>query len=368
MNTVKTVAILGAGNGGCAAGADLGRRGFSVRLFSRSAATLQPIRERGGIAYTGVMGEGFSPIPCITNDIGEAVRGAALVMIVAPMMAHAGLAAAAAPCLSPDQVLFSAPGHMALHLPSILRQNGIRQPVTCETTTLPYASRIVEPATVRIALEVKRLVFAAFPARETEALRGCVAQVYPAVTPVGSVLEAVFLYMNAVHHPPATICNAGRIEATSGEYCHYYEGITPSVGRIIDKVDDERREVAAALGVRTEPFVDYFYRMGYTTEAAREAGTAYEAFHQSEPDRWIKAPPSLAHRYMDEDIPYGLVPLAHLGRLAGVPTPTMDALIQIASVLRGVDYMKEGLTLERMGLAGVKRADLDRLLFEGFPA
>ena len=70
----------------------------------------------------------------------------------------------------------------------------------------------------------------------------------------------------------------------------------------------------SGLGVKTDPFVDDFYRMGYTTEDARASGLAYEAFHQSEPDRWITAPPSLQHSYMDEDIPYGLVPPAALAR------------------------------------------------------
>lgn len=43
------IAILGAGNGGCAAAADLTLRGYQVRLFSRSDATLLPIIKRGGI-------------------------------------------------------------------------------------------------------------------------------------------------------------------------------------------------------------------------------------------------------------------------------------------------------------------------------
>ena len=365
--TIKTVAILGAGGGGCAAAADLTRRGFSVRLYSRSAETLQPIRERGGLEYTGVMGEGFAPLGCVTTDIAEAMDGAELVMVVAPTSAHQSLAATLAPHLKREQILFATPGHLALAVPSVLRRHGIAQPVTCETTTLPYASRVVGPATVRVALEAKRLRFAVFPAKKTAELAARVAQVYPAIAPLDNVLEAVFLYMNAIHHPPATICNAGRIEWTRGEYCHYYEGITPSVGQMIDRLDEERRAVAGVLGVKTEPFVEYFYRLGYTTEAARDSGSAYVAFHQSEPDRWIKAPPSLQHRYMDEDLPYGLVPLASLGRLAGVATPTMDALIHLGSVLRGVDYRADGLTLERMGLAGVSRAELDRLLVEGFP-
>lgn len=365
---VERVAILGAGGGGCAAAADLTRRGFEVRLYSRSAATLAPLRDQGGVRYTGVLGEGFAPMKTITTDLAEAVAGADVVMVAAPMTAHLGLAAALAPHLGADQVLFLTPGHLALAVPSTLRRHGIRQPVTCEATTLPYAARVIEPGLVRVALEVKRLRFAAFPSRETPRLSARIARLYPAVSPITNVLEAVFLYMNAIHHPPATICNAGRIEATGGEYAHYYDGITPSVGAVIDRADAERRAIAAALGVPTEPFVDYFHRMGYTTDAARATGLAYEAFHQSEPDRWITAPPSLRHRYLDEDVPFGLVPLVSLARWVGVATPVMDALIELASALRGVDYATDGLTLERMGLGDVARADLDRLLREGYAA
>ena len=50
---VKTVAILGAGHGGCAAAADLTRRGFAVRLHARNAERLAPLRERGGIEARG---------------------------------------------------------------------------------------------------------------------------------------------------------------------------------------------------------------------------------------------------------------------------------------------------------------------------
>ncbi len=364
---VRRIAVLGAGNGGCAMAADLGRRGFDVRLYSRSEETLRPIRERGGVAYAGVMGEGFAPVSLVTNEIARALEGAELVILAAPMQAHEPIAAAAAPHLAPGQLFLAAPGHTLLLIPGILRRAGIRRPVTCETSTLPYACRMAGPATVQISLEVKRLVFAAFPAEETGRAREVAAQAYPAVSPAGSILETVFLYMNAIHHPPATLGNAGRIEAAAGDFYHYYEGISPSVGRHIDALDAERRRVAEALNVRTEPFVEYFFRMGYTTEAARASGSAYEAFHQSEPDRWIKAPPSLDHRFLNEDVPYGLVPLSELGRLAGVPTPTMDALIHLASVAMDRDYRAEGLTLERMGLEGIGRAAFDRLIESGYP-
>ena len=64
--------------------------------------------------------------------------------------------------------------------------------------------------------------------------------VYPSIQPGTNLLETVFPYTNAIHHPPAILCNSGRVEATGGDYYHYYDGISPSVGRMIDALDRER--------------------------------------------------------------------------------------------------------------------------------
>ncbi len=364
---VAPVAVLGAGNGGCAAAADLGRRGFEVRLWSRSPARLAPLRERGGVGYTGVLGEGFTPIGLVTDDLGAAVAGAGLVLLTVPTSAHEPVAGLLAPHLRPHQLLVAMPGHTLTLIPAALRRHGIGRPVLAETGTLPYICRMADPATVRITVASRHLAFAAFPAREAERARAAVAPLYPAIAPVATVLDTLFLYANAIHHPPATLLNAGRIEATGGDYSHYHDGISPAVGRLIDRLDEERRAVAAGLGVDTPRFVDHFFRMGYTTAAARDTGLAYEAFHRSEPDRWIAAPPSLAHRFLDEDVPFGLVPLAELGRFAGVPTPGMDALVHLATVATGRPYRRDGLTLGRLGLAGTEPGALARLLADGFP-
>ena len=69
----------------------------------------------------------------------------------------------------------------------------------------------------------------------------------------------------------------------------------------------------------------------------------------------IKSPPSLDHRYIREDIGYGLVPMAEIGRLLGIKTPVMDALITLASTALGVDFRVEGLTLEKMGLQTIRK-------------
>ena len=47
--TIHKIAILGAGNGGCAAAADLTLRGCQVRLFSRSESTTVKLGKIGEI-------------------------------------------------------------------------------------------------------------------------------------------------------------------------------------------------------------------------------------------------------------------------------------------------------------------------------
>lgn len=366
--TIRSVAILGAGNGGCAAAADLGGRGYDMRLWSRSEERLAPMREIGGIEYAGALGEGRQPIDAITTDIAEAIKGADLVLIMVPTHAHEDMARAVAPHLTGDQALMVSPGHTLLLVPQTLRRCGIAQPVTCETGTLPYICRMDGPARVRITQPSRHQAFAAFPANQTERLTRLIEPLFPMIRPVGSVLETVFPYTNAIHHPPAFLCNAGRVESTGGDYYHYYDGITPSVGRLIDRLDAERLAVANALGCDPAPLPEHFLRMGYTTEAARDSGLAYEVFHQSEADRWIRAPSTLDYRFFTEDVPYGLVPLSELGRLAGVATPAIDAMIEICSALMDRDFRSQGLTLERVGLANTTSDALQLLLQEGFSA
>jgi opine dehydrogenase len=68
---------------------------------------------------------------------------------------------------------------------------------------------------------------------------------------------------------------------------------------------------------------------------------------------------------MHEDIGYGLVPWSGLGTLAGVPTPTINSLIQLASAMNGIDYMTQGRTLTKLGLADVPLERLQEFLYEG---
>lgn len=364
---IRAIAVLGSGHGGCAAAADLTRRGYRVRLHARREDRLKPLREAGGIIARGVH-EGLVPIAVMTTDVAEAIDGADLIMLVVPSVAHTDYARALAPLLSPERPVFLNPGHTGggLHFVHELREAGYRAPVmTCETVTLTYICRMEAPATVGIYSYTRNLRFAAFPGAHAPALFQLVKSVYPEIVLASSVLETALTNMNAVFHPPGMLMNAGWIESTGGNFLFYREGMTEAVGRMVSAVDAERLAVARALDVPAVPFLEAFYAAGLTTREAMESGSVARACRESAPNATIRSPASLDHRYVHEDVGYGLVPIAALGRLAGVATPAIDALICTLSRATGIDYATSGLTLDKMGLAGRTPASLATFLYEG---
>jgi opine dehydrogenase len=72
------------------------------------------------------------------------------------------------------------------------------------------------------------------------------------------------------------------------------------------------------------------------------------------------------HRYMREDLRLGLSLLVSAAELAGVATPLAKSFLAIGGAVCGEDFMKAGRTLASLGLDGLDRGQLQKLLREGF--
>src|SRR5690606_25551812 len=174
--------------------------------------------------------------------------------------------------------------------------------------------------------------------------------------PAPNVLTTSLMNLNAIIHPPGVIMNAGWIEYTEGDFKFYYHGITPAVANVLEAIDAERMAIAGAfeerLGRDLEVMrcIDFFYQANYTTREAWETGSMYQALQAAIPNRPTQAPSSLKDRYMVEDVPFGLAPMAGLADWAGVEVPNMRCLVGLASALTGEDYFTQGLGREEMGL------------------
>ncbi|WP_231507693.1 ketopantoate reductase family protein [Bacillus sp. UNC41MFS5] len=106
--SIKKIAILGAGNGGITAAADLTLRGLDVSLFElpRFFDQLASIRTKGGITLKRKKTVEFCSPTLITNSIAEAVREAEVIMLTVPSFAIEEFAAECAPYLQNGQIVF----------------------------------------------------------------------------------------------------------------------------------------------------------------------------------------------------------------------------------------------------------------------
>jgi opine dehydrogenase len=359
MTVPDPVAVIGAGNVGCALAADLGLRGIGVRLFNRSPGPLAAIADAGGITATGQI-EGFAALSLVTGSLEEAVDGAGVVAVTVPTASLPAYAAALARATASDQLIWLNPGHSggALYLAAELARAGRGERTICQLTTASHISRLTGPATVRVFLR-SRASLAALPASRLQACHQRLDALLPGqFGQAHNVLEADLANLNAILHPPGMVCNAGWIEATAGKFGFYADGGGPAVARVMDAIDAERLALARALGVRAVPMAELFRQLGFTAGGPGRADGAYHAIQHSELIRPIQSPPRLDHRYLHEDVGWGLVPWMHLAAAAGSPAPTITALTHLAAMINGIDYPREGLTLQRMGLAGKTPAQI----------
>jgi opine dehydrogenase len=340
--------VVGAGNVGCALAADLTLRGCEVRLFNRSRDRLDAVASAGGITVTGEI-EGTATPSLATDSLEEATRGADVVAITVPTATLPTYAPALAAATTDDQVIWLDPGHTggALYLSAEFARLGAGERKICQLTTASHVSRLTGPAEVRVFMLATASV-AALPADELDSCHAAVDALLPGqFSKAGTVLEIDLANINALMHPPGMVCNAGWIEATAGNFGFYRDGTRAAVARVIETIDQERLALAEALAIPAVAFPELFHRLGFTPAVAP---TVLEAIQSSELIHPIQAPPALDHRYLHEDIAWGLVPWLHLATVVGTPTPTISALVNLAGVMNGIDYTTSGLTLERMGL------------------
>ena len=356
-------AILGAGHGGMAMAGHLGLQGYQVRLFNRSEARLVPIKAAGGIELAGAV-EGTGPIELVTTDIAAAAEGADILMVVVPANGHRYMATALAPHLRDGQVIILNPGRTggAFEFRQVFREMGVAQDVLVgEAQTLLYACRNTNPAQVRIFGIKNSVPVAALPGNQTVDLLEAIHPVFPQFVPGDNVIKTGLDNIGAVFHPALMVLNAARIESTRGEFQFYFEGITKAVAQILERVDAERVAVAAALGIRAMTAREWLY-MAYDAHGK----TLYQAIRNNSGYKGIQAPATIDHRYLWEDVPMSLVPIAALGEQLGVATPTIRHLIQLAGLMNECDYWQEGRTAARMGLAGLTHKEIRHIALEGF--
>ena len=355
------IAILGAGAGGSAAAVELIGKGYEVSLWSRSERTVATYRKAGSVAYVGVLGEGeVSPRP-MTSDLESALEGADGVLVVLPAVAHEDVARALATLGCSVPIVLNPGGTGgALLFRRVFLDSDASLPPIAELSTLTYIARKTEPGRVSVYKTASSVHAACLPGGR--AALDLARSLFGGVRVQPNVMSTSLRNINLVLHPPAALLSVAWVEATRGDFLFYAEAMTAGVFRATEAFDAERMALGEALGLELPSFADEMMEVGSVDADYFDRGLIRESIARGRANATIKAPDSLEHRYYREDLPCAVLPFAEIAARCDVATPVADAILTLGSVVIGDDVRSRGFTASRLGIQGLDRSGLLRLV------
>ena len=357
MSDTYSVSIIGAGNCGCAFAADLCQRGMDVMLYGHPnhSRNIDAIRQRGGLTASMKIVGTFHPLT--TTDIAEAVNFSKFLIIGVPSYGHETIVS--------ELERFDLSHHtiavMSGNFFTLAAFGRLNARLILEANGSTYASRMSD-GEIKVTGIKANLPIAAFPANISPQDQKVAADILG--VPLHwykNILEIGLFCTNGVLHAIPSVLNTGWIESTKGDFYFYREGISPSVGNVVEAADKERLKICDAFGF-TLPTV--------LSELTGFYGGNYErlsdfAFHTKVHNATKAAPATMHDRFIAEDVPFVLVPWCELASMVGVKVPMMRAIVELASVINNINYFETGRNLRRMGVNGMSKLDLIHLVDHG---
>ncbi|MHA1791598.1 MAG: NAD/NADP octopine/nopaline dehydrogenase family protein [Promethearchaeota archaeon] len=343
---LNEIAIIGAGNGGRAFASYLSSKGYKVNLVFRTLEKIKSMHKTRKIQSQGEI-KGTFKLNMVTNDVGKALENAFLILIVVPASAHENIIKQILPFLHDYQVILLNPGRTwgAIHVKNIISKERPELYIHVgETQTLLFTCRAIEDKGVMIYKIKESVQYCFYPEEDNMYVEKTFAKLFPQLVPINDIRITSLSNIGAILHPATTILNAGAITRKK-PFLFYREGVTKEIARVIKKVDEERCRILEGLGLPTNSFIEWA-RDVYNCDCEDYA----DAFKKIPYYESIWAPTTLNQRYLFEEIPTGLVALSSLGVYLGIPTPTIDSLITLASVLLENDFKTNGRTIENVGV------------------
>ncbi len=360
---VKTWAIIGGGNGGQAMAGHLSLLNQKVRLYDVMQSTVDAINEKGGITLSHAI-TGFGVLEFATADLAKAMEGADNIVVVLPSIYHDSIAKKMIPNLQDGQVVLLHPEAScgAIAFRNNMNKVGSKKDIILGAAcTLLYSTRAISPGEVYIYAIKNEVSISSLPACDNTKLENAICKVMPWFHIVDNVVVTSLMNTNAMMHPAPMLLNTSRIEAEPPQdYQYYLEGITPSVGRFVEEMDKERITIAKEFGYNMRTIRDDYVSM----YSCGDSDTPLYQLVRNNPGYvGIKCAQTLRTRYLLEDLPYSLVPIQALGKIAGIKIPCIDSIITIGKAILA-DELDTGRTASALGIEGMKKEDLIKFILQ----
>ncbi|WP_134680313.1 NAD/NADP-dependent octopine/nopaline dehydrogenase family protein [Paracoccus ravus] len=362
------IAVLGGGNGSMAAAADFALGGHEVALWRRGEAEVAQHREFGNkLIVRDGKGRHEAQLAEVTTDLAAAMEGADLIFCPVPAPAHGDIAEKVAPHLRPGQVVHLPPGTMGslVFARAAQKAGTVKGVAFAESGTLPWLVRKHGFNEMVISGRTTRLPTGVFPLSLEDHAIEIIGRAFPgAVEACGDALSGALMNAGPIIHPPLITMNAGPLEHFPAWDIHN-EGTQPAIRRVTDALDAERVKVREALGYGAPhfPLADHYNQDGDEWMYGRKAHSDL-----TDSGDWREKIVLTEHRYMLEDVRYGLSLLVSAARMAGVSVPVAEGLLAIGGSICNEDFMQTGRPLAAVGLDTLSREELRETMQSGFAA
>jgi len=354
--------IVGAGSIAFGTAALVEQQGHKVTLWSPSGKRTQALANGEALVAEGAIQGTFHP--AVAGSAEELVAGAEALVIALPAYGHKTVLDAIAPHITSSQiVIFSSHASFgALYLSRLLAARGIVIPIVAWGTTA-VSGRQLSQTSVNVNTIRKQVDLATVPASSSEVgLSVCRSLFGDRFRDRGSLLAIALSNLNPQNHMGIALGNMTRMER--GETWSQGQNVTPNVGRLLEDLDKERIAIATKLGLEVRDIFQHFHLSFHVP--INSISQMNQEMHEA--GNGGSGPTTADSRYVTEDVPFGLVMTAKIGRLAGHPAELHEAGVRIFSSMYGRDFAAENDLLNALDLDAMSLDELTGLCRDGFPA
>lgn len=343
------VSIVGAGPAGFALAADLESCGTRVLVYSHPTHLRHAnyVVDKGFLRASGAI-EG-STNPRVTFDMSEVIEFSKIIVLTVPSTGQETILRELRRFTLRQHTVIAIPGNLF----SLITDAEMEIECILETNLSPYSCRMNGGELA--VLGKKSLFFIATLQKElSPAFNEKIRRIFPMELKwCSNVIEVCLSNINGVFHPLMMLMNAGRIESTGGDFLLYRDGLTRSVANAILAVDRVRIKIGEAFGFRLDSVIEVSnkcYGQNFTD--------LVDLAQNSEPHNKLKAPSDIENRNISEDVPDLLVCWHGLAEKLGIDASPLKAVIVLAEMATGIDYMKTGRNLRKLHLEDISRSEL----------
>jgi opine dehydrogenase len=332
------IGIIGGGNGGLALGGELINKGHSVSLWNRTEQRIRSILDAGNIIEVDNEGSKYyARFEEIRYGYPISFTDPEIIFIITPSIAHEDLGSRF-PRYIPDTIpIVLMPGRTFgsyAFLKNAKTVDPAFSALCIETQTLLHACRSYENK-VYIYGTKKKVKFSSLQKIPANVINK-ITSLLPEMEYCSSYLEVALNNVGAFFHPVPTILNSGWIESGL-VFKHYVQGISRRIADLIQKMDDEKKAVCDKLKVHHVSLIEWL-----NAEYGAEGRNLYECIQSVKAYQEINSPSSLDHRYINDDLITGLVPIYKTARVINVEVPIIEAFLKFSCLFLNRDYISEG--------------------------